>query len=382
MRRNYFVSQKQNGLVVLLFTLSLLVLLGFAALSIDVSHVVLNKSRVQNGVDSAALSAAVAIDRGQSQSEAVTKALNTLSAMSAAQGNGELNFDEVGAKTTSTNTTQIVFPDSSTVAISFSDDPTVFPNSNSLANAEDIYVRVAINNMPLESYLIQLFGINKTVSASAVSGKSSGIIKTGNLVPVGICDANPDDPNDLGLISGDKYTLKIATHDDDFGSGNYHLLDFGSGGATIREALAGKAYDLDIMIGGTVDTETGNTVGPVKQGFNSRWTGDCNGCEGTYAADTDLREDITYSEYIGNTRRLMTVPVLDCKNKIDKTGGKLEMTITGFACFFATEKSTGFDLVGEFIKSCPVVNASTGTDSTSNGLYKIQLYKDPLAEDS
>ncbi|GAB7219393.1 TadE/TadG family type IV pilus assembly protein [Vibrio comitans] len=375
---------KQQGLVVLLFTVALTVLLGFAALAIDINHVVLNKSRVQNGVDAAALSAAVTMDDGSTQTDAVLSALSALSAMASASGNDELKFNQsTVSNVLSANTATVKFPDSTTVIVSFSDDPTQFPNTGSLAGEEDIYVRVAIQNFPMDSYLIQLFGIDKVVSASAVSGKSSGIIKTGNLVPVGICDGAPDDDTSLGLTQYAIYDLKVPTHDDDFGAGNYHLLDFGSGGSDVGEALAGKPFELgtDVKIGGSIDTEPGGTVGPVKQGLNTRWGDSCGVCKETFPSDTDVTST-DYRNYTGNGRRVMTVPVVDCKNKIDKLNGKHAMKINGFACFFATEKSDGKNIKGQFIESCPIVNGSTGTESRVDGLYKIQLYVDPLAQDS
>ncbi|GEA51106.1 hypothetical protein VIN01S_19100 [Vibrio inusitatus NBRC 102082] len=60
---------KPSGLVIILFTISLVVLLGFAALAIDLNHVVLNKAHLQNGIDASALAAAVVADSGQSESD-------------------------------------------------------------------------------------------------------------------------------------------------------------------------------------------------------------------------------------------------------------------------------------------------------------------------
>ncbi|MEZ9955466.1 pilus assembly protein TadG-related protein, partial [Vibrio splendidus] len=57
----YRVSQnpkKQQGLVVIMITAALLVFLAVSALAVDINHMVVNKTRLQNAVDSAALAAA------------------------------------------------------------------------------------------------------------------------------------------------------------------------------------------------------------------------------------------------------------------------------------------------------------------------------------
>ena len=57
----YRVSQspkKQQGLVAVMITAALLVFLAVSALAVDINHMVVNKTRLQNAVDSAALAAA------------------------------------------------------------------------------------------------------------------------------------------------------------------------------------------------------------------------------------------------------------------------------------------------------------------------------------
>ena len=61
----YRVSQspkKQQGLVAVMITAALLVFLAVSALAVDINHMVVNKTRLQNAVDSAALAAATILD--------------------------------------------------------------------------------------------------------------------------------------------------------------------------------------------------------------------------------------------------------------------------------------------------------------------------------
>ena len=52
----------QKGITLVLISMVLLILLGMAAFGIDLNHQVLNKTRLQNAVDAAALAGAVVVD--------------------------------------------------------------------------------------------------------------------------------------------------------------------------------------------------------------------------------------------------------------------------------------------------------------------------------
>lgn len=55
---------RQGGIVLVLAAVSLLVLLAMGAMALDVGHLILNKGKLQNMVDAAALSAAKTLDMG------------------------------------------------------------------------------------------------------------------------------------------------------------------------------------------------------------------------------------------------------------------------------------------------------------------------------
>ncbi|XAW89987.1 pilus assembly protein TadG-related protein [Vibrio sp. CDRSL-10 TSBA] len=56
-------SQRQQGVVVVIVTIALLAMLGAAALAIDINHAFMNRTKLQNGVDAAALAAAVVLNK-------------------------------------------------------------------------------------------------------------------------------------------------------------------------------------------------------------------------------------------------------------------------------------------------------------------------------
>ncbi|GAM74413.1 von willebrand factor type A domain protein [Vibrio ishigakensis] len=393
------ITRKQSGLVVVLFTLSLLVLMGFAALAIDINHIILNKSRVQNSVDSAALSASIALEKGVTVEKAAEAAVDTIKAMAKSAGNDELDLDVIGLSSNSVATKEYKYQsnDGTLVTVQFSNNPITFPAVNALSTAEDIYTRVSVDGHGLQSFLIQIFGINKSVKASAVSGRSSGVQNSSNLAPIGVCEQGS---TNYGYDIGTEYQLAGKTsgnsggnsscknknkcdeepNSGDIGSGNYNYLrldGYGNGADGLGDALGGKApgefadgetgvYFID----GTVDTKPGVNNGPVT-GFNSRW----NQEDGFPAPDTDTTAT-NYSEYNGNGRRTFVVPVVDCSGN---TNGAKPVTIMGFACFFLTQEYDKKDKIiyGEFYtQGCTVPNGGGGLNPTATGPYKIQLYRD------
>ncbi|MDN3717470.1 Tad domain-containing protein [Vibrio breoganii] len=399
-------KKKQGGLVVVLFTLCLLILLGFAALAIDINHMILNKSRLQNSVDSAALASSVAIENGSSSRDSIDQSLATLGETANASGNSELLFGgNYNQLTQVSNTKYVAEYDDYEVYYYFSNNPTEFGDSVPFQESRDIYTRVVVSDHSLESYLIHIFGLAKNVSASAVSGRSSGFKGISNIAPIGICDQLEDDPDSNGYIGGKKYALagKCSGNNDkqcstpdtggDIGAGNYNYLrldGYGNGADGVGDAIGGKAPgEFDdgesgiYLIEGEIVTKPGINNGPVT-GFNSRFE-QVDGFPPPDPAPLNSESITTFQDYVeaGGSklgRRTMTVPVVEC----DANGNK-PVTILGFECFFLYQKYDKKEKIiwGEFIEGgCPVANGVGGNDPIASGPYRIQLYKDPYSGES
>jgi hypothetical protein len=84
-------------------------------------------------------------------------------------------------------------------------------------------------------------------------------------------DAPADDPF-RGYEPGRITVLKAGSANESMEKGNFQLirLDDAQGGADIRAALAGS-YDACLNTTEIIETEPGNTVGPVAQGLNTRF---------------------------------------------------------------------------------------------------------------
>ena len=92
--------RKQRGLVAVIVTIALFSFMGIAALAVDINHALMNRTKLQNSVDSAALAAALVLDRSDFTSGTAASALaiassaakDALAQMAEANGNAELDF--------------------------------------------------------------------------------------------------------------------------------------------------------------------------------------------------------------------------------------------------------------------------------------------------
>lgn len=398
--------RKQQGLTLIVMTMSMVAFLTIAALSIDVSHFVVNKTRLQNAVDTIALAGATVANRTNEKSETDTAIIESYKKVIESPGNDEIEL----TATDDGNGLNLL-------TIQYSDSPnsgfsTTFPSSPDM-----VYVRVQVSEVGLNEFFLDLFGIEKTVSASAVAGPVF-VDGTSNILPIGMCEGSDVGP--AGYEIAKAYEIKSGSQSDDpdgLGAGNYHLLDIGSGKSSVSDALVGK-NTVVVTVDEKIDSETGNAVGSTED-IDSRFEG--RTIDGVYyppdlvitepatAITTDNIDDHnastspdkwTYTEYVEQTkaclndtdcrsaggaawRRVLPVPVLDC-DSASKSGGKIEFTVTSIGCFFMLQRydssqesgKTGQQSIfGEFIEQCSVIEG--GVSDTDTGITRIVLYKDP-----
>ncbi|WP_342245870.1 Tad domain-containing protein [Pseudomonas sp. OTU5201] len=420
--------RRQRGAVLVLVVVALLAILAMAALALDGSHMLLNKTRLQNAVDAAALSGAKTLQQvmGSGNASTLTKeaALATLSLNAAALGNGEL------AEAMSANAGFAVVELSSSVY-----GPFAFPGP---ANAR--YVRVSVPDYPLTGFfwgILQATGDGdapeKAVAAIATAGPSPS--SPCDIAPLMVCgDPNAYDP-DTGLFwgyqFGDVEVLKSAAGNAPaIGPGNFQLIRLGNntGAADIRNALAG-GIDQCNTVGNEVETEPGNSVGPVAQGLNTRfgvYTGPMGNSASSYPPDlvtgfsnpkmtyndstsppqveyqgqpvnsnggdlstatSALQDYNDWVESVANCpsgcqpngvfeRRMMKIVVGNCDGE---SGGQTTVPVLGFACFFllqtVAQQGNEAQIFGQFIEECEGDNVAGPTPTDDVGPQIIQLYK-------
>jgi Flp pilus assembly protein TadG len=159
-------ARRQGGAVAIVFSLCLVALLAVGGLVLDLSHLYVLKSELQNGADSAALAGAKEINLSAA---GVTSAANKAIAFAA---KNKYNFSTTLAITNAN--------------ISFSSDPdgpwsTVSEASASPSNKS--FIRVDTTSKSVNTYLMNVVGIN-SVATSGVAVAGRFVV---DVTPMGVC---------------------------------------------------------------------------------------------------------------------------------------------------------------------------------------------------
>ncbi len=278
--------RRQRGAVVILLTVAMVALLAMAGLALDGGHLMLNKTRLQNAVDAAALSGAktLSLMKGEAlgtiESKSRDAALNTLLLNAkSTEGNGELASAIGGAS----------LEDAASFAkVEFS--KSVYGAfSEILSNQDDArYIRVTVSNYRLAGFFWGFLdslgegdlGI-KRVAAVAVAGPSP--TRPCDLMPIMVCgDPTPESGTFWGYRFGQLQVLKMAAGQQnagqsdeewDVGTGNFHLLRLGQGavGQNIEDGMAGGIDQCSSPDKLYVGTQPGGMIGKVRSGYNTRF---------------------------------------------------------------------------------------------------------------
>lgn len=383
-------TSTQRGSVLVLVTIGMVVLLGMAGLALDMGHAYLMKARLQNALDAAALSGAKTLDDTSDPVQAEIDARNTF----AINAGGDMNDATLNP------------------VVEFSD--ILFDPAQVL---DPQYIRVSLANYQQPMWFAQILpsvGNNKLVTASAVAGPTPVLAEVCDIFPVMVCGdpAGDDDCSDGSCFgynydpsSTDEIVLKTGSGDGwDVGTGNYQLIRLGdsTGGADIRDNMAGS-YENCVNTSDDIETEPGNTVGPVAQGINTRF-GIYQGPfrpEDRAIYKPDLVSDTHspsyyYSDYDAiygaagpwdnpdgeAHRRVVSVPIGDCSTTINGQG---EVPMLGIACFFLTrpaEQNGEQRIYGQIVPGCKAHGTPGPDPNNGPGPYTIQLYKDPDSGDA
>jgi Flp pilus assembly protein TadG len=220
MKTASLIVSSQRGAVIVTVAIAMLAILAISGLALDMGHAYVNKTRLQNGVDAAALSAAKTLDDSGDTVLAQAAAVAAFTRNASASGNEELGSAYSGGGVT--------------VVTQFSD--TLYPFTPGGANPN--YVQVSVNSFVLQSWFIQVLGFNtKTVAASAVAGPSPTLVNEAcDVAPMMVCgtpDADPTDGDFYGYDIGNLQVLKTGPPkgggDWEVGTGSFRLVQFGPG---------------------------------------------------------------------------------------------------------------------------------------------------------
>jgi len=321
---NFFrnLGKDQEGLALVLVAAAMTVILGFAALVVDIGSVYLTRSRLINACDAAALAGAHELN---------SETGSALDAMQEATDYLEHN--------------NIIFgEDSFNIEV---DDKTITVESSRTVNYT--FARV-------------LGFTSNTVNsrAAAIYGAVSAV---GGVTPFAVPDQE--------LVFDKQYVLKEGSggsSDDGFRiHGNFGALALGGHGAKNYEENLKYGYHGGInvgdmvTIGDLVETEPGNMSGPTYDGVTYRLNQCSNGC--------------TPQNYEPDCKRVITVPVFD---PATLDSGRDDVLIVGFASFMLKGvDGTGneSEVTGTFLKMAPSpeISYTVDPDAPDYGLHAAKL---------
>lgn len=339
----------RRGYILVMLSLSLAVLLGFAGLAVDAGRLYIAKSEAQSFVDAAALNAAVKL--------ALSPGDLTGAETAAAQTPKKWQFGTAA------------FTD---VVTNFGTHDNCCTDKGS-APANSTFAQVTARATVRLYFLpVLVRSTTATVSATATAGQEQVTSLPGGEFPFSPVSRQnrPDCASDpFGFCPGQQYTLRWPPP----GQGKSGVCstdqwsDRGSWGQDWRgyccvEGNGVPGIERAIMLGqGTVSLRAGDSV-PIEPGQKEAIDID------TYVGYDSDRSSTTYADYrakgTGNGKRIVVVPVNDPNTQ----------KVVGFAAFFLPSSSGKFEVCGEYIGSftegLPGLPPGTGS-----GVWRLRLYK-------
>jgi len=304
--------KNERGVSLIIAAIMIIVLLGMAALAVDVGRLYVTRQYLVNGCDASALAGGIELPN---QAKATDKAAKC------AVANHLLHY-------------QISFP------------------ADGIGPKGPTKMRVDSQLTVPHTFARALGRISGLVSAYAVVKKTGGVGQVNNqVVPWGIAwyDKNG---TPYQYDNGVEYLLKVGSQTDlgdgtrAMVGGNFWALALGgTGGSNYRDNIE-WGYDGQVKIGDVVDTEPGNMVGPTKQGTTDR----------VDRADQSPWADDTWNNYDYGNPKIVLVPIIS-----PLSNGRTGVTVIGFGAFFLTS-FTGKEVRGYFLGYTIPNAGGTGPD--------------------
>ncbi len=333
--------KRERGSILALSSVAMLTVLLAVGLGVDISRFYLSKAELQNAADAAALAGVSGLN---GLPAGITDATNRAVAVM-----NKYDF----------NHTDVSFPRGNVeFAVNLGGPYMSEDAADNAGTADDIrFVRVTTPASPVGVSIVSfVLGNSKNMSATATAGKSVSVNVICPWLPAFILD-DPLNP----ITEGGVYTFRLAPGDH-ISPGNYQLLaPIQSGGSGDREGMANGVHWC-ISAGQEVKTKPGVTSGAVRQGINTRFGIYAGGLDpATSPADTNIMENILYSEYGTNVkpptgqtgeagRRIVFIPIA----KNPPAEGRDTVIIDRFGVFFLQTSvggGNGGELKAEFIRT-------------------------------
>ena len=288
-----FSCDRERGQVLALCSVFLVVLLGFAAMAVDVGSWYVEKHKLQSAADAAALAGAGHLPAGFAVAQATASA----------QFNKNKTSGDAAAITNVTTNT-----------------------------ANDTVQVIATGTAP--SFFAKVFGHDQTnlrVTAKAVIRTVTSFSSTGNVMPFGVMKGSYT-PGTSYTIYGDGSSSNNGALSLDIISGSNCATVNGSN--EVRDTIIGADIACPITVGDTAAVKTGNNTGPIAQGLNSRMSGGWQ----TFNQIVSSVGNGLYEVKDWTSKQLVVIPIVtNLQNGTTwPQGSNDEIRVVGFAYFVIT----------------------------------------------
>ncbi|HVF50197.1 MAG TPA: Tad domain-containing protein [Pyrinomonadaceae bacterium] len=362
--------RNERGSVLAISTLGMLAFLLATGLCVDVGHLYLVKTELQNAADAAALAGASALN---SSSLGITKAKQRAETV--------MNNYEFNKKGVKVQDGVVEF------AVNLA-GPYMGAGSAQTVADKIRFIRVKTPAAPTKVFFASMvIGSSRDVTANATAGMSVPLTSVCDFLPVSVVDYGTP------IMPGNVYTFRSGPSNH-VTPGNYQILAVaGRGGSDVRVGLASGVDDCaEPGEEYAVDTKPGVTSGPVRAGINTRFDdyqgGHVNPTD--HPPDTNIKENITYEDYVEGLktqapshpgvegRRVVVIPII---KESEYDNGRGVVRFNRFGLFFLRKKvgnGNGGDLEAEYIKDHTMVGrggVGTGAGAAEGLLAKPVLYQ-------
>jgi Flp pilus assembly protein TadG len=346
----------ERGSVLAVSAVGMMAFLLATGLAVDISHLYLVRTELQNAADAAALAGASALNGHESGIEEA----GDLATQS-------LNKYEFNKKAISTA--------GITVEYARNLEGSYVGETAAKSDAANIrFVRVTLPPSAVgTTFSSMVLGPSVDLSAKATAGMSISINAPCDYLPIAALDAEEGEPE--RFTRGKSYTIRRPPGDA-IEPGNYQILAIdGPGGSDDRVGL-GDGVDNCLPAGSYVKTKPGVTSGAVRQGINTRFGDYAGGLDpADFPPDTNVKEGIDHETYLNSRvsrttdnfqtpprgltgeddRRVVIIPLVRAS---EFDSGRDQVRIERFGLFFLQSKvggGNGGEFQVEFIKLTTVV---------------------------
>lgn len=249
----------QRGAVVVVLGVTLVLLIGFAGLAIDLGRFFVIKSELQNAMDACALAAASQLRPGQNDDVALTRAV----AYGRVFATGGTGNNEAIKNKANFQSTVVAISDSQ---ITFSDtlnNSNYWDSSGSYNTARYAKCEYPLADLPI--YFMRVLNValsTQTVSAMAAATRGRQVC---NVIPAGICQRNFG--SGLGLYRGEWLSIGAKMEPGWFGWVDYSPA--GGGTPEVKDGLT-DVGQCNIPVVGATAQENGKKTS-AEEAWNTRF---------------------------------------------------------------------------------------------------------------